>query len=78
MLLEGDGAALTAAVPLEVADDPCTVLLSSAGLLARTTRGPGEDAPAGDSEPEQAGRDRARRDHRRIGGPPPRAARSAW
>jgi DNA gyrase subunit A len=57
VLLEGNGAALTAAVPLEVADDPCTVLLSSAGLLARTNpAAPGEDAPAGESEPEQAGR----------------------
>jgi DNA gyrase subunit A len=38
VLLEGTGAtaARSAAVPLEVADDPCTVLLSSAGLLART------------------------------------------
>jgi DNA gyrase subunit A len=36
VLLEGSGAQRTAAVPLEVADDPCTVLLSSAGLLART------------------------------------------
>ncbi len=57
VLLEGNGAALTAAVPLEVADDPCTVLLSSAGLLARTNpAASGEDAPAGESEPEQAGR----------------------
>jgi DNA gyrase subunit A len=37
VLLESSGAARTAtAVPMEVADDPCTVLLSSAGLLART------------------------------------------
>jgi DNA gyrase subunit A len=36
VLLEGNGVTKTAAVPLEVADDPCTVLLSSAGLLART------------------------------------------
>ena len=37
VLLEGSGAAArTAAVPLEVADEPCLVLLSSAGLLART------------------------------------------
>jgi len=36
VLLEGSGTPRTAAVPLEVADDPCTVLLSSAGLLART------------------------------------------
>ena len=42
VLLESSGAARTAAVPMEVADDPCTVLLSSAGLLARTASG-GED-----------------------------------
>jgi DNA gyrase subunit A len=35
VLLESSGATLTAAVPLEVADDPCVVLLSSTGLLAR-------------------------------------------
>ena len=57
VLLEGNGAALTAAVPLEVADDPCTVLLSSSGLLARTNpAAPGEDAPAEESEPDQASR----------------------
>ena len=37
VLLESAGQATTVAVPLEVADDPCRVLLSSAGLLARTT-----------------------------------------
>jgi len=43
VLLEGTGVQRTAAVPLEVADDPCTVLLSSAGLLARTAaRKPGQ------------------------------------
>src|SRR5881394_805687 len=36
VLLEGSGAPRTAAVPLEVADDPCMVLLSSTGLVART------------------------------------------
>jgi DNA gyrase subunit A len=36
VLLESSGAAKTAAVPLEVTDDPCWVLMSSAGLLART------------------------------------------
>ncbi|MFC1434667.1 DNA topoisomerase (ATP-hydrolyzing) subunit A [Streptacidiphilus sp. N1-3] len=36
VLLEG-GAVAAAAVPLEVADDPCRVLLSSTGLLARTS-----------------------------------------
>jgi DNA gyrase subunit A len=38
VLLEGDGAAVTAAVPLEVADDPCVVVLSATGRLARFTR----------------------------------------
>jgi DNA gyrase subunit A len=46
VLLEGTGAQRTAAVPLEVADDPCTVLFSSAGLLARTA------APRPESQPE--------------------------
>jgi len=36
VLLESSGATKTAAVPLEVSDDPCFVLLSSTGLLART------------------------------------------
>ncbi|MCW2946627.1 MAG: hypothetical protein JWR24_3344 [Actinoallomurus sp.] len=36
VLLESSGQAKTAAVPLEVADDPCFVMLSSTGLLART------------------------------------------
>ncbi len=40
VLLEGTGATRTAAVPLEVADEPCRVLLSSAGLLARTAARP--------------------------------------
>jgi DNA gyrase subunit A len=37
VLLESAGAPATAAVPLEVADDPCWVLLSSSGLVARTS-----------------------------------------
>ena len=36
VLLESAGAPTTAAVPLEVSDDPCWVLMSSTGLLART------------------------------------------
>ncbi len=45
VLLEGAGQAVaTAATPLEVADDPCWVLLSATGLLARTT----DDAPLGE------------------------------
>ncbi|MGV9848831.1 DNA gyrase/topoisomerase IV subunit A [Streptomyces sp. NPDC003442] len=38
VLLESSNAPVTA-VPLEVADDPCRVLLSSTGLLARTANG---------------------------------------
>jgi len=38
VLLEASGAP-TAAVPLQVADDPCRILLSSTGLLARTSNG---------------------------------------
>jgi DNA gyrase subunit A len=44
MLIEG-GAQVAAAVPLQVADDPCRVLLSSTGLLARTANG--EPLPEG-------------------------------
>ncbi len=55
VLLESTGQARTAAVPLEVADDPCQVLLSASGLIARAATGApgtGEDgtllsAPAG-------------------------------
>ncbi|MGE5134317.1 MAG: DNA gyrase/topoisomerase IV subunit A [Gemmatimonadota bacterium] len=43
VLLEGTGAARVAAVPLEVPDDPCLLLLSSAGLLARTAVAAGAD-----------------------------------
>jgi len=42
VLLEGSGVATKAATaPMEVADDPCWVLLSGTGLLARTT----DDSP---------------------------------
>ncbi|WP_035846185.1 DNA gyrase/topoisomerase IV subunit A [Kitasatospora azatica] len=47
VLLEAGAVASAAlSVPLEVADDPCRVLLSSTGLLARTADG--EPLPAGD------------------------------
>lgn len=36
VLLESSGAPSTATTPLEVSDDPCWVLLSTTGLLART------------------------------------------
>jgi len=55
VLLEG-GAAVTAAVPLEVADDPCVVVLSTTGLLARFPAAEDQDYPErarGDSPPRQ-------------------------
>src|SRR5215472_15933836 len=54
LLLEG-GAAVTAAVPLEVADDPCVVVLSATGLLARFPAAENQDHPErarGDSPPQ--------------------------
>jgi DNA gyrase subunit A len=54
VLLESSGAARTAAVPMEVADDPCTVLLSSAGLLARAAADRDQD-PQGSPSPDVAG-----------------------
>ena len=51
VLLEGSGKPTrSAAVPLEVADDPCLVLLSSAGLIARTAA-----AAAGTLDFDEAG-----------------------
>jgi len=51
VLLEGDAEAPAAAVPLEVADDPCVVLLAGTGRVARVAAG-GEGAalvpPLGD------------------------------
>ncbi len=45
VLLQSAGQPISSAGPLEVADEPCLVLLSSAGLLART----GGDSPLGTS-----------------------------
>ena len=67
VLLESSGAARTAAVPMEVADEPCTVLLSSAGLLARTASA-GDDtaaeraAPAADRKGHDAAGPRSAHD----------------
>lgn len=52
VLLESAGSPVSA-VPLEVADDPCRVLLSSTGLLARTANGEEFD----DSEGKRAKHD---------------------
>jgi DNA gyrase subunit A len=54
VLLEGTGAARTAAVPLEVPDDPCLVLLSSAGLVARTATAPQDAGRAAPGAPPPA------------------------
>jgi DNA gyrase subunit A len=62
VLLESTGQARTATVPLEVADDPCQVLLSASGLIARAATalpGTGEDgtrqaAAAGPAAPVAA------------------------
>ena len=50
VLLEGSGAALPTAVPLEVADDPCVVLMSATGLVARVPVA----GPAPGDNPERA------------------------
>ncbi len=50
LLLEG-GAAVTAAVPLEVADDPCVVVLSATGLLARFPSSSPDSERAGAAPP---------------------------
>ncbi len=63
VLLESAGTAV-AAVPLEVADDPCRVLLSSTGLLARTANGdplPQEEGAPGPSTTSSSRRSRRRR-----------------
>ncbi|MEV6317704.1 DNA topoisomerase IV subunit A [Streptomyces sp. NPDC051776] len=52
VLLESSNAPVTA-VPLQVADDPCRVLLSSTGLLARTANG----EPFGPQETKRAKHD---------------------
>ena len=43
VLLEGGSEAVAAAVPLEVADDPCVVLMSATGLVARVAVGASDD-----------------------------------
>ncbi len=52
VLLESAGQPVTATVPLEVADDPCFVYLSSSGLLARSR----------DTDPPGSGGDRTKHD----------------
>jgi DNA gyrase subunit A len=59
LLLEG-GAAVKAAVPLEVADDPCVVVLSATGLLARfpsSSFDPERTVPSAQPQPDRAAHD---------------------
>jgi DNA gyrase subunit A len=78
VLLEGTGAARTAAVPLEVADEPCLVLLSSAGLLARAAVSPSQPAGQGtlldDSPPAPSAPAASAASAARSNGAGPRAA----
>jgi len=53
VLLEGGIEAAPAAVPLEVADDPCVVLMSATGLVARVAVGAAGAAGAADIYPER-------------------------
>ncbi|HET6634767.1 MAG TPA: DNA topoisomerase IV subunit A, partial [Streptomyces sp.] len=53
-LVEASGEPAATVVPLQVADDPCRVLLSSTGLLARTA---GADQPVVPSEARRAKHD---------------------
>ncbi|HXW87186.1 MAG TPA: DNA topoisomerase IV subunit A [Streptosporangiaceae bacterium] len=69
VLLEGTGATRTAAVPLEEADEPCLVLLSSAGLLARTAARPAGAAQDGEPADDQEG------ERGRAASPPSASAR---
>jgi DNA gyrase subunit A len=49
------GEAVTAAVPLEIGDDPCLVVLSSTGSLTRFTGDPGTASPSGRQPAFQTG-----------------------
>jgi DNA gyrase subunit A len=53
VLLEGGDQAAPAAVPLEVTDDPCVVLMSATGLLARVAVGDQGAVGASDTYPER-------------------------
>jgi DNA gyrase subunit A len=76
VLLEASGAARTTAVPLEVADEPCLVLLSSAGLLARAAARPqaGQETLPAAGEPARS-RDAGRAAHDVIVSAVPSTAR---
>jgi DNA gyrase subunit A len=80
VLLEGGAAAATvAAVPLEVADDPCVVLMSASGLVARVTVDAGAAEASGASGASGASDGGAQGDgtERVLLPPPPDASRAA-
>jgi DNA gyrase subunit A len=60
VLLEGGGEALAASVPLEVTDDPCVVLMSATGLVARAAVG--SDVPERAVVPPPEGASRSAQD----------------
>ena len=66
LLESGSEAAAVAAVPLEVADDPCVVLMSGTGLVARVAVASGDDSERALVPPPSEGvACRPRRDRRR-------------
>jgi DNA gyrase subunit A len=62
VLLEGSEVAVAAAVPLEVADDPCVVLMSATGLVARVAVGASDDSAERALVPPPADASRAAHD----------------
>ena len=62
VLLEGGSEAVAAAVPLEVADDPCVVLMSATGLVARVAVSPSDDSAERALVPPPADASRAAHD----------------
>ena len=79
VLLASAGQPVTAATPLEVADDPCLVLLGATGLLARTRSDdpPGEGGTAGPPRHRAVGGSGHRARRGRCGDQR-RAARTGW
>jgi DNA gyrase subunit A len=62
VLLEGSEVAVAAAVPLEVANDPCVVLMSATGLVARVAVGASDDGAERALVPPPADASRAAHD----------------
>jgi len=76
VLLEGSDSVAAAAVPLEVADDPCVVLMSATGLVARVAVAGGPAGGLGAGGPAEGGA-AGHHPERVLVPPPPDAARAA-